>query len=85
MKHGVRFVFTQLSAVVVMIAAMVPPIIAVATLRSVVGDGWAWASLVILLPGSMLAAILVWKWILLLCGILSPREAKGYPYSRPWE
>ena len=29
--------------------------------------------------------IFLWGRILVLIGILSKEEAKGYPYSKPWE
>jgi hypothetical protein len=31
------------------------------------------------------AAWYAWKWLLVCVGLLSRREAEGYPYSKPWE
>lgn len=33
----------------------------------------------------VLGSILIWGRILVLLGILTKEEAKGYPYSKPWE
>jgi hypothetical protein len=34
-----------------------------------------------------LTGVTVWAWgkLLVMIGILTPEEAKGYPFSRPWE
>lgn len=41
--------------------------------------------LAVILVGSIIGAMKVWGWLLVKIGLLSKEEAKGYPYSKPWE
>jgi len=43
------------------------------------------AFLIIVLFVSVMGSMLLWGRILIMLGILSKEEAKGYPYSKPWE
>jgi hypothetical protein len=35
--------------------------------------------------GGSVGSMVLWGRILVMLGILSKEEAKGYPYSKPWE
>jgi hypothetical protein len=43
------------------------------------------AVFITLLLFGLLGSMLVWGRILVYLGILTKEEAKGYPYSKPWE
>jgi len=37
------------------------------------------------LGGILIGSMVLWGKVLVLMGILTKDEAKGYPYSKPWE
>jgi hypothetical protein len=83
-----RYVLTQVSAPVIGCLSGYATLIIVAHLLS----GWYQPDRVahVLFFGSTiiiasLLGILLWGRILVLLGILSREEAKGYPFSRPWQ
>ena len=86
-----RFLFTQLSGVVVgfggcfitmkLLHTKLEPIFEQSTGVPILAITIWSVSLV----GSMIIAMKVWGWILVKMGLLSESEAKGYPYSKPWE
>ena len=90
-----RFMFTQLSAIVVGCGAMWVALMLIVPLSRVFGFSPGGLVDVPVLPGVLLfllamavvvpAAWYAWKWLLVCVGLLSRREAEGYPYSKPWE
>jgi|WetSurMetagenome_2_1015567.scaffolds.fasta_scaffold406460_1 hypothetical protein len=83
-----KYYFTQISAPVI---ASLTGYVAVKLLKLFLGD-WFQAdnSVHVLFFGTTivvvsLGGVSIWGKILSLIGILSKKEAKGYPFSKPWE
>lgn len=91
-KSYPRFVFTQISGVVAgLLGAFVAVKMLYIKMQSTFEgtDGTfpfvAVLFLAVILVGSMIGAMKIWGWLLVKIGLLSKEEAKGYPYSKPWE
>ena len=89
MKGEPRFYFSQLSGLAVIAVAFIGWCLIV---RSIFGpinsDAIGAVILAAFLVGALVfcaAAIGVWRFLLVRLGLLSREEARGYPYSRPWE
>lgn len=90
-RYPLRFLFSQLSAILVFGAAL---LFGAVVLREVGGPlgtqatGWravgTAAALAALLLFAVLAMVL-WGKLLVCRGVLTAKEARGYPYSKPWE
>jgi hypothetical protein len=90
-RYPFRFLFSQLSAFVVfgavsllgavVVRRVLPPIGSQATGWSAVAAG---TELVALIVFAMLAVFL-WGKVLVFLGVLTAEDARGYPYSKPWE
>ena len=97
MKNWVspRFLFTQLSALLVFVGTMsVAGILLVRSLgwsdslRQRPASGWEVVQIVgavVGLGAVGLTATVLWGKLLVVVGVLTKEEARGYPYSRPWE
>ena len=95
MKTKRKFLFTQLSAVIVICGAMIASAwvvkwIVVTTIQEIENLRGSSAIAPVLALGAVwlaLTGVTVWAWgkLLVMMGILTPEEAKGYPFSRPWE
>jgi hypothetical protein len=88
-KAEPRFYFSQLSALAVIGVAFLGWCLIV---RSIFGpidsDAIGAFGLLAFLVGTFVfcsAAIGLWRLLLVRLGLLSREEARGYPYSRPWE
>jgi hypothetical protein len=93
MQSKRKFVFTQISAVLVMAVAIIgsawlirvifgPTLFEVANLR---GSDAIIPALAIVIVLIFLTGLALWIWgRLLVMGILTAEEARGYPFSRPW-
>ena len=90
-----RFLFTQLSAVFVVTGAMILALFLVVPLARLFGLAPGGLADVPAFPGAALfigamvvavpIALYAWRLLLIRLGLLSRREADGYPYSKPWE
>ncbi len=83
-----KFYFTQLSAPIVAGAC---GCIAVQLLKFFLGDWYNDEDIVnVVILGtiiitSCIVGMILWGKFLVLIGILNTEEAKGYPFSKPWE
>lgn len=90
-----RFLLTQLSAVLIVTGALVLALSLVVPLARLFGlapgglaDVPAFLGAVLFIGAMVIAvptALYAWRLLLIRLGLLSRREAKGYPYSKPWE
>jgi hypothetical protein len=90
-----RFVFTQLSAVLIFCGALWVALLVVMRLWHLLGLTPDSAEhfrmvpglvlLLIVLAGFVTGAWYAWRVLLVRLGLLSAEEAKGYPYSKPWK
>jgi hypothetical protein len=86
-----KFILTQLSGIVVGLAVSVIVFFYAEPFRAgllvpsqVAQSPLKFAILVFALWLVCFASIYLWGKILVLLGILTPKEGKGYPFSRPW-
>jgi hypothetical protein len=85
-----RFLFTQLSAIAVFCSAL---LLGAVVVKGVVGPiatqarGWSTLNVVVVLGmvGLAFVAMALWGKVLVWLGVLTAEEARGYPYSKPWE
>lgn len=89
MKAEPRFYFSQLSALAVIALAFLGWCLIVRTsFGPINSDAIGALRLGAFLVGAFVfcvAAIVLWRLLLVRLGLLSREEARGYPYSRPWE
>jgi hypothetical protein len=91
-RNRLRFLFSQLSAIPVFLSAVLAGVFVLWELRACApARPPEWAVLVaIVAVGAGLAllsalAMALWGKMLVCLGVLSAEEARGYPYSKPWE
>jgi hypothetical protein len=90
-----RFIFTQLSAVLIFCGALWVTLLVVVPLWHLLGLSpdsradfrllLALVLLLIALAGFVTGFWFAWRLLLVRMGMLSAREARGYPYSKPWK
>jgi membrane-bound ClpP family serine protease len=87
MKTNRKFIFTQLSAPIVCGVTILGIGFLIGKFHPINGKNLTLTDclLLLLLFASMFLSMYFWGRILVLLGILTKEEAKGYPYSKPWE
>lgn len=88
MKKGIgKYVFAQVSGVVVGIVLVYSVILLIKKLNPSLLQFTDSLSMIVFTICALLAFVFVmtlWGKILVLVGLLTKEEAKGYPYSKPW-
>ena len=89
-KSYPRFIFTQISGVVAgLFGAFVAVKVLYTKMQTTFGGNdeiFPHAKvLFVICVGTMIGTMKIWCWLLVKIGLLSKEEAKGYPYSKPWQ
>jgi hypothetical protein len=90
-RYPFRFLFSQLSAIAVFAAALLVGAVALRTVFAPPGaqaTGWSAVATMTALAALFVFAVLamfLWGKVLVRLGVLTAEEARGYPYSKPWE
>jgi hypothetical protein len=90
-RYPKKFLFTQLSAPIVGFGSWFLVLILIKDkLRSLIDSNFYSIFLkisiyIVLFIFVVMVSMLIWGRILVLLGIMTKEEAKGYPYSTPWK
>jgi hypothetical protein len=88
MKKGIgKYIFAQASGVVVGIVLVYSVILLIKKLRPSLLQFTDSLSMIVFTICALLAFVFImtlWGRVLVLVGLLTKEEAKGYPYSKPW-
>jgi hypothetical protein len=83
-RNHLRFLFSQLSAITVFLVVL---FVGVFLLRGLGVHPTGWFVLGVVAGLVLVSALTtaLWGKVLVWLGVLSAEEARGYPYSKPWE